>query len=134
MYSNSLDNIVMGLFDEKRLHERVGNAWRLFLYLCLNLDLEKECTTTYLKISKDLGVSQSTLKSWRKELVDNSVVRSFSGGTTVHFKLLEPYRNMLEGNSREKMVTTLVPEIVQIIEERLKKTSYKNANRGQEFV
>lgn len=115
-----LDNMIRGLFDEKRLHERIGSGWRLFFYLCLHVNKEKEFTTKYLNMSKDLGFSLSTLKTWRKYLVDNNVIHSFSGGNVVHFKLLEPYRSMLLENEQGSKAALLVPEIVKAIEETLK--------------
>ena len=116
-----LDSIVRALFDEKRLHVQVGPGWKLFFYVCLNLNKEKEFTTTYQNMAKELGFSSSTIKTWRKHLVDGNVLRSFSGGNVVHFKLLEPYRSILAENEENSVVATLVPEIVQVIEERLKK-------------
>jgi hypothetical protein len=122
-----LDRMVRTLLDEKRLHEQVGAGWRLFFYVCLNLNKEKEFTTTYQNIAKSLGLSLSTLKSWRRHLVDGNVLRSFSGGNVVHFKLLEPYRSMLVEGEENTVVTSLVPEIVQVVEERLRKIQQRKA-------
>src|SRR3990167_7167822 len=98
MFLYSFDNMMKGLIGEKRLHEQIGSGWRLFFYICLHLNKEKELTTTYADMSKVLGFSPSTLKLWRRQLVDNNIVRSFSGGRVVHFKLLEPYQSMLVEN------------------------------------
>lgn len=96
MLSTQIGRLVTSLFDEKRLHEKVGSAWRLFFFICSNSDNEKELTTSYPLISQRLGVSISTVKTWRKILVKNLVVRSYTGGHVVHFRILEPFKAILQ--------------------------------------
>jgi len=98
MYACQLDRLVRGLFDEKRLHERVGSAWKLLFFICSNLDEEKELTTSYPVIAQRLGVGISTVKTWRKYLVKNTVIRSYTGGHVVHFRIMEPFKTFLSQN------------------------------------
>lgn len=98
MSSCQLERLVRGLFDEKRLHERVGSAWKLFFFICCNLDEENELTTSYAVIAQRLGVGVSTVKTWRKYLVKSMVIRSYMGGNVVHFRVMEPFKTFLREN------------------------------------
>ena len=117
MRSYQLDRLVRGLFDEKRLHELVGSAWKLFFFICSNLDEEKELTTSYPVIAQRLGVGISTVKTWRKYLVKNTVIRSYTGGNVVHFRVLEPFKTLLRENSASSESRTLPAGIMYELEQ-----------------
>lgn len=79
------------LLSDPNRRKPIGSAWPLFFHLLFRIDEKGKWTTTYEQLSGELGLPQPTVKTWRKLLVSNSVVKSYMGKHEVTFELLSPF-------------------------------------------
>ncbi len=112
------DGLVHFLINNPDIREKVGPAWCLLFDIYLNADEAGIYSTTYSHLAKRYGVAVPTVKTWRKQLFQNSVIESYSRGHSVAFRLLEPFRSFLKqpetGNSNERL-QNILHKMLQLI-------------------
>jgi len=84
------------LLETPGQNERIGSAWLLFFDIARCADPAGVFTNSYSQLAKKYGVAVITVKKWRQHLYQNLVIETFSRGSAVTFRLLEPYRNFIK--------------------------------------
>lgn len=70
-------------------------AWQLFFYLILHVDEKGVLVTNYKDLEKQMRIPIPTLKSWRKSLVRNGVIQSFTRDGMLVFYVLQPFNQIV---------------------------------------
>lgn len=90
------------LMSDPKEVQKIGPAWPLLFDIYMNADHAGVYPATYQSLAKRYGVAPITVKKWRKQLCEQSVIESYSRGHSVVLRLRGSYLSFLKPASKKE--------------------------------